>query len=217
MGSHEEPHLGRNVDGAVEYAGGGAGRRALWVRWLVGRSGLVLAFVWGLAEGAFFFVVPDVAISLAAMLRPMRAWRHVLAATLGALAGGALMFNWAMWDGEGARAAVARVPFVRAEMFEKVDAGYAKHGLAAVYLGPLGGIPYKIYAVEAPKFVGYSAFLVSTVPARGYRFVVVWLAFGLVGRMVRRYLKRTDARLLIWHGAFWIVLYGVYWGRILLR
>jgi membrane protein YqaA with SNARE-associated domain len=190
---------------------------APWVRWLVGGPGVVLAFVWGLAEGTFFFVVPDVAISLAAMLRPKRAWRHVLAATLGGLVGGALMFHWAVSDNAGASAAVARVPFVRAEMFEKVDAGYARHGLGAVYLGPLGGIPYKIYAVEAPKYVEYKAFLVSTVPARGYRFVVVWLVFGFVGGRVRRYLKRTDARLLVWHGAFWVVLYAVYWGRILLR
>lgn len=190
---------------------------AHWVRWLTGGPGLVLAFVWGLAEGTFFFVVPDVVISLGAILRPKRVWQHVLAATLGGLVGGALMFNWAMRDGESARAAVAHVPFVRAEMFEQVDAGYARHGLGAIFLGPLGGIPYKIYAVEAPKFVGRGTFLAATVPARGYRFVVVWLAFGFVGRMVRRYLKRTDARLLLWHGAFWIVLYAVYWGRILLR
>jgi hypothetical protein len=115
------------------------------------------------------------------------------------------------------RAAVADVPFVRAEMFSKVDAGYARHGLGAIFLGPLGGIPYKIYAVEAPRFVGRGAFLAATFPARGYRFVVVWLVFGFVGSMLRRYLKRTDARLLVWHGAFWIVLYAVYWGRILLR
>jgi membrane protein YqaA with SNARE-associated domain len=207
------------VDGTVrevEYAGVGRAD-VLWVRWLVGKPGVVLAFVWGLAEGTFFFVVPDVAISLVAMLRPARAWRHVLAATLGGLAGGALMLNWAMSDAAGARAAVARVPFVRAEMFEKVDAGYVRHGLGAVYLGPLGGIPYKIYAVEAPKFVGHGAFLASTVPARGYRFVAVWLGFGFVGGRVRRYLRRIDARLLICHGAFWVVLYAVYWSRILLR
>jgi membrane protein YqaA with SNARE-associated domain len=207
------------VDASVREVGDEKAVRvdAAWVRWLVGGPGLVLAFVWGLAEGTFFFVVPDVAISLAAMLRPKRAWRHVLAATLGGLAGGALMIHWAMLDPAGARAAVARVPFVRAEMFDKVAAGYARHGLGAVYLGPLGGIPYKIYAVEAPNFVGNSAFLASTVPARGYRFVAVWLAFGFVGHRLQRYLKRTDRQLLIWHGAFWVVLYVVYWGRIMLR
>jgi membrane protein YqaA with SNARE-associated domain len=215
-----EPTVGKvsEVREFIEVESAGAVRAdALWVRWLVGRPGVVLAFVWGLAEGTFFFVVPDVAISLAAMLRPARAWRHVLAATLGGLVGGALMFHWAMLDGEAARAAVARVPFVRAEMTGKVDAGYARHGLGAVYLGPLGGIPYKIYAVEAPKFVGRGAFLASTVPARGYRFLAVWLFFGFAGSTLRRYLKRTDTQLLVWHGAFWVVLYGVYWGRILLR
>lgn len=186
------------------------------MRWLTGWPGLALALAWGLAEGTFFFVVPDVAISLAAILRSRHAWRHVVAATAGGLLGGTLMFGWAARDGESARSAVGHVPFVRAEMFAKVDAGYAQHGLGAIFLGPLGGIPYKIYAVEGPKYVGRAPFLASTVPARGYRFAAVWLAFGFAGNMARRYLKQTDARLLLWDGAFWIVLYAVYWGRILM-
>ncbi|MDP9049933.1 MAG: hypothetical protein M3O31_04305, partial [Acidobacteriota bacterium] len=179
------------------------------------KTGLALAFVWGLAEATVFFVVPDVLISLVAILRPKRAGKHVVAAIAGALLGGAMMFGWAVQDAAGARDAVVHVPFVRARMFAEVDAGYSQHGLGAVYRGPLGGVPYKTYAVEAPKFVGRGAFLASTIPARGYRFVVVWIAFGFAGGALRRYLKRTDARLLVWHGVFWIALYAVYWGRIL--
>jgi membrane protein YqaA with SNARE-associated domain len=191
--------------------------KSIRLLWLTGAPGVTLAFVWGFAEATFFFVVPDVVISAAAMLCPRRAWKHVVAATLGALLGGALMFNWAVRDGTRARGDVMRVPFVRSEMFNQVDASYAKHGLGAIFLGPLGGIPYKIFAVEGRHFVGYGEFLWATVPARGYRFVFVWLAFGFAGRMIRRYLKRTGARLLAGHAAFWVVLYAVYWGRILMQ
>ena len=188
-----------------------------WVNLLDGMPGVALAFFWGLAEGTFFFVVPDVVISLAAMLRPRRAWPHVLAAIVGSLVGGALMFGWAARNVEAARAAVAHVPFVRAEMFAKVRASYERHGLGAVFRGPLTGTPYKIYAVEAPEFVGRGEFLASTVPARGYRFVLVWIAFCVAGTMLRRYLGPTASRLVVWHGAFWVLLYAVYWGRIAFR
>ncbi len=149
-----------------------SGQQPRWVDWVDGTPGVALAFFWGLAEGTFFFVVPDVVISLAAMLRPRRAWRHVVAAVMGSLLAGALMFGWAARNVEAAREAAAHVPFVRAGMFLKVDSSYERHGLGAVFRGPLTGTPYKIYAVEAPEFVGRGEFLASTIPARGYRFVV---------------------------------------------
>jgi membrane protein YqaA with SNARE-associated domain len=194
-----------------------SGQQPRWVDWVDGTPGVALAFLWGLAEGTFFFVVPDVVISLAAILRPRRAWRHVVAAVTGSLLAGALMFGWAARNVEAAREGVGHVPFVRGEMFLKVDSSYEGHGLGAVFRGPLTGIPYKIYAVEAPEFVGRGGFLVSTVPARGYRFVLVWIAFGVAGTMLRRYLGRTASRLVVWHGVFWVVLYAVYWGRIAFR
>jgi hypothetical protein len=208
-----------SVDGTVTNDGttGAIPVDATWVQWLTGTPGLMVAFLWGLAEATFFFVVPDVAISLAAGLRPRRAWRHVVAAILGALLGGSLMFAWAARDAVSARSVVAHVPFVRANMFAKVAASYAKRGVGAVFLGPLTGIPYKIYATEAPGFVGRGRFLAATVPARGYRFVTVLIVFGIAGWILRRYLGRTDRQLALWNAVFWVVFYSAYWGRILLR
>ena len=60
-----------------------------WVDRLIGLPGITLAFFWGFAEGTLFFVVPDVVISLVAIVRPRSAWRHVVAAIAGALLGGA--------------------------------------------------------------------------------------------------------------------------------
>jgi membrane protein YqaA with SNARE-associated domain len=194
-----------------------SGRQPLWVDWLDGVAGVTLAFLWGLAEGTFFFVVPDVAISLAALLRPGRAWRHVLAAVAGGVLGGALLYSWSSRSPGSAHDAVARVPFVTSQMFARVHESYRLHGMAAVFRGPLTGTPYKIYAVEAPEFLGRGEFLAATVPARGYRFVAVWIVFGVAGTALRRYLGRTASQLALWHGVLWILFYAFYWGRIAFR
>jgi hypothetical protein len=194
-----------------------SGPQPKWVDRLDGTPGLVLAFFWGLAEGTFFFVVPDVVISLAALLRPGRAWLHLVAAIVGAVLGGALLFNWSAQSPASAREAVARVPFVTAQMFDRVHASYQAHGMGAVFRGPLTGTPYKIYAVEAPEFQGRTAFLLATVPARGERFLVVWIVFGVAGTALRRYFGRTGSQLALRHGIFWVVFYAFYWSRIAFR
>jgi hypothetical protein len=57
-------------------------------------------------------------------------------------------------------------------MFADVETSFRERGLGAIFLGPLTGIPYKIYAVHAPSHVGEAAFLAATVPARARRFFV---------------------------------------------
>lgn len=134
---------------------------------MLGRLGLVVAFLWGLAEATFFFVIPDVLLSFVAMLDWRSTWRHIVAALAGAVLGGALLFQWSQADPEAAHAAVARVPFITPGMFAKVNSGFDKMGLLAVLAGSVSGIPYKLYAVEAPRVSTQFAFLLATPPARG--------------------------------------------------
>ena len=188
-----------------------------WIKRLAGTPGVVLAFVWGFAEGTFFFVIPDVTISLVALLEPRRAWRHILAAIAGASLGGALLFSWAVRDASSAQHAVASVRFVTARMIAMVHTSYETHGIGAVFLGPLSGIPYKLYAVDAPQFVSEPAFLVATIPARGERFVLIWVVFGALGAFLRRFPALKPRQLAILHGTVWILFYLFYWGRIAFR
>jgi len=190
---------------------------AVWANRLTGMPGVALAFLWGFAEGTLFFVVPDVVISLAALLKPRRVWRHILAAIAGSMIAGMLLFNWSSNDPQGAHQAVERVPFVTAGMFSHVQAGYQRHGLGALLLGPLTGTPYKIYAVEAPQFLSRAAFLWGTVPARGERFLLVWGACALLGNLLRRAGKGSVSQLALLHGSFWVLLYAFYWGMIVFR
>jgi membrane protein YqaA with SNARE-associated domain len=185
--------------------------------WIVRAPGIILAFLWGFAEGTFFFVVPDVAISLAALLAPRRAWRHALAAIAGAVIAGALLYTWSTHNPPAAANAVAHVPFVTAKMFTHVHTGYKTRGATAVLLGPLSGVPYKIYAVEAPAFLTRTTFLLATIPGRGERFLLVWLFFGTIGFLAKKYRRPTTKHLAIVHGIFWTLFYAFYWTTITLR
>jgi hypothetical protein len=188
-----------------------------WMQRIVGTPGILLAFLWGFAEGTFFFVVPDVALSLVALVQPRRAWRHVLAALLGGMIAGALLFGWAQRNPGGARSAIARVPLVSAAMLAQVQASYRTHGIGAVFLGPWSGIPYKVYAVEAPPFLGQAEFVMTTAPARALRFLAVWAVFGIVGGWLRQRRGWTTVNIVKAHGAFWVLFYAFYWGMIAAR
>ena len=123
---------------------------ALWANCVDRWPGTALAFLWGFAEGTLFFILPDVPLSFAAMLRPRRALLHLAAIVAGAVLAGAVMFSWAAHR-PSARRVVANVPLVTPAMFDRAESDYRQFGIWAAGMGPLRGIPYKIYAVEAPE------------------------------------------------------------------
>ena len=169
----------------------------------------------GFRRGYLLFVIPDVFLSLVAILQWPRTWKHVLSAVAGALLGGALLFHLAAAHQQNAHAAVARIPFIREHMFVKVDDGFRSQGLYALFWGSIEGIPYKLYAVEAPRFTRENRFLLATPPARAVRFLLVWSVFGLIAGWLRTHLALRMAHLLWIHSLVWIVVYAFYWGRIL--
>jgi len=182
-----------------------------WASWLTGKPGIVMAFFWGFAESTLFFILPDVPLSLAAMFRPRRALMQVAAIVAGAVLGGALMFSWSV-RGLAARNAVGKVPLVTPAMFVRAEKDYRDFGAWAVAMGPVRGIPYKVYAVEAPEHGGWFSFLLITIPARAWRLFAVWMGFAGVGMILRR-VGRGSLKPVI-HGLFWIVVYVVYWTKV---
>jgi hypothetical protein len=167
--------------------------------------------LWGFAEGTLFFILPDVPLSLAAMFRPRRALIHLAAIVAGALLAGAVMFSWAT-HGPTARHAVARVPLVTPAMFEHAESDYRQFGIWAASKGPTRGIPYKVYAVEAPEHSTLWPFLLATIPARTWRLLLVWLGFAGAGLLLRRLGRASLAPAV--HALFWIVVYVVYWAEV---
>ena len=182
-----------------------------WANWLTRWPGIALAFLWGFAEGTLFFILPDVPLSLAAMLRPRRALIHLAAIVAGALLAGAVMFSWSA-RGPNARYAVAQVPLVTPAMFERAESDYREFGIWAASVGPVRGIPYKVYAVEASEHSSLRSFLTVTIPSRIWRLLVVWLGFAGTGLLLRKVGRASLAPAL--HASFWTVVYVFYWASV---
>jgi hypothetical protein len=99
-------------------------------------------------------------------------------------------------------------------MFAKVDEGLRTKGLWAVFLGSVSGIPYKIYAVEAPRYFPSAEFLLATPPVRFVRFFLVWCGFGAAAGWLRKRYALQTRQLTRIHAVIWLVSYALYWGRI---
>jgi membrane protein YqaA with SNARE-associated domain len=188
-----------------------------WQHRILGAPGILVALFWGFAEATLFFILPDVWLSFVALFDLRKTWRHILAALAGAVVGGAVLFHWSAVEPGPARAVVAHVPFITEQMFARADDGLRQHGLFAVFLGSVTGIPYKIYAVEAPHFFTEKEFLMATPSARVVRFVLVWLGIGLAAKWLRKSRGWNERQVIRMHAGVWIASYALYWGRIVFR
>lgn len=179
------------------------------IGWLAGPGGRLAAFAWGAAEASFFFLVPDILLSFVALTAPRRVWGHLAAAMAGALFVGALMFQWSA-STPVARRFVAEVPRVSASMFDQADADLRSHGAWGAVFGPARGIPYKVYAVQAPSHaITLGAFVAASVPARLWRMLATVAVFAAIGMALRKFGKSRWAMPL--HAIFWTISVTAYW------
>jgi hypothetical protein len=177
--------------------------------WLSGPRGRFAAFAWGAAEASFFFLVPDILLSFVALTAPRRVWGHLAAAMAGALLMGSAMFQWSATT-PLARSFVAEVPRVSASMFDRADADLRSHGALGAIFGPARGIPYKVYAVQAPSHaITLGAFVTASVPARLWRMLATVAVFAVIGLALRKFGKSSWVMPL--HAIFWVTSVTAYW------
>ena len=169
------------------------------------------ALVWGFAEATLFFVVPDVLLSWIALNHPRKAWIACGWAVGGTLVGGTVMYTWGAVDVDSALAALEHVPAVSPAMCDAVGEQIHHQGISAIFLGPISGRPYKIYAVQAGAGrISLALFLLASVPARLIRFAFVTGLTILVLRLfpgVPLFIRRMV------HIVLWAMFYGWYFWR----
>lgn len=171
------------------------------------------AFLWGLAEATLFFIVPDVLLSAVALRRLKTALVACAWATAGALPGGLALYLWGMAAPAEAWAVLDRVPAISLAMQGEVRDAMTAQGLGALFLGPLTGTPYKLFAVAAgQQGLDLIPFLLVSVPARAARFVLVCLLAYTVSRLLAGRFS-TPARYGIL-AACWLVFYGAYFAHM---
>ncbi len=145
------------------------------------------ALVWGFGEATLFFVVPDVLLSWIALHQPRTAWVACGWAVAGSLVGGTVMYVWGAVDFAMALVALDHVPAVNRAMSNAVGEQICNHGAGAIFLGPITGTPYKIYAVQTSAGqIGLALFLLVSGPARLVRFALVTGLTILICRLLPR-------------------------------
>jgi len=172
------------------------------------------ALAWGFAEGSFFFVVPDVLLMSFALFSPRQGFLACAGALAGALLAGALLYLLSARRPAAMHRLVERVPFVRPYMWTYVHNDLETLGWLAIRKGPLRGIPYKLYAVEAPCCLSLPAFLAASIPGRLERFLVLTVVASLAGWAFHGFIHRHPLTAIAIHLAAWTAFYARYWATI---
>lgn len=145
-------------------------------------AGLLFMAAWALGEAVVLPLIPEFVLGVLVLAAPRRAWKLALAAGVGSLAGGALMYTLAM------HGVAPPTPLTTPRMHTTASADVAAEGAAALRHQAMSGIPYKVYGGEAGRQdVGLGAFLWASATARGVRILVGGLVLGAVGVLLWRW------------------------------
>ena len=107
--------------------------------------------------------------------------------------------------GRGRRAALRAMVWAIAGVHDELE----RQGAAAVAIGGVTGVPYKIYAVLAQAAgLNLPLFLLISVPARAIRFVLVVLIADGINRPLARRLTLPQRYGVL--GLAWLAFYGFY-------
>jgi membrane protein YqaA with SNARE-associated domain len=167
-----------------------------------------IALLWGFAEATIFFIVPDVWISMVALSSLQDGLLACVYALAGAILGGIIMYRWGRLDLKSVNDFMVRLPAIRPRDIQDVQASLQKSGAFAVFLGPLLGIPYKIYAANSGSVISVFSLILISIPARVIRFILIALITSKLSSGVMGHLSHVQKiEIMI---AFWVVFYSIY-------
>jgi hypothetical protein len=169
----------------------------------------LVAFLWGWSEATWFFIVPDVLLTLLALRSLRTALVACVWATIGAIVGGAMTVDYANLHPASSRAILVSIPGISDRMIGEAGVQIEQHGASAVFLGPLRGIPYKIYAVQwSWQHRPLLEFLLASIPARAIRFALTSVLASMIAAPLRARLR--ERTLVHIHLLAWTAFYTAY-------
>jgi membrane protein YqaA with SNARE-associated domain len=165
------------------------------------------AFLWAFAEATLFFIVPDVFLTFIALRSLRRAVIASAFAVLGAILGGLLMYYLA------SHPILESIPAIDAALIHDVEQQIARYGAWSIFLGPLRGIPYKIYAAEwGWQHRDLLTLIAITIPARAIRFILLSAIASFVASALRK--RIPEKRIVVIHILLWAAFYLVYFMKM---
>ena len=174
-------------------------------------AALAASGVWGYAEATRFFIVPDVLVGWVALHGTRPGLWSALAATAGAVIGGAAVHR----DAAAQHSRLVEVPGISQAMLDDAADRFARDGWRAVMRAPIDGIPYKVYAARSGlDGRPLEELMLWTPPARLCRFLLVALGAGAFGAIFARGIRRRESEFLLAYAALWTITYARYYAGL---
>ena len=178
---------------------------------------LIIGFLWGFLEGIFLFVVPEVIIGFVALFNWKKGIYASLSSIAGSLASAIVMYVLTAYYGLKMNLFLMKVPGISEKMISYASATLLRDGPVALLLGPLSGVPYKIYSVQSALLhVPLLEFLLYSIPARVERILPITLVAVTVGLIFRNNLRQNAKAWTIIYATFWTLIYSGYAAYLLI-
>ena len=169
-----------------------------------------VGFWWGLAEGIFFFIVPDVYISFATVFSLRAgaiAWFFSIAGSVTAVVVIYMLFAL----GADYVSFLAWIPGISESLIQRLGQQVAAEGLSYSPFLVLAGVPLKLWVAQAFALeMSLGSVVLWTVFARIVRIAPT---FAIVAAIRLLFGQRIDARARTWCallGIFWLMFYAFY-------
>ena len=183
------------------------GRDEGWAR----RAG----FWWGLAEGLFFFIVPDVCISFATLFSLRAGAVAWVCSIAGSLAAIPIIYLLTAVLGVDYLAFLGTIPGISDSLIASVGEKLAAQGLPYTPLLAFGGVPLKLYAASAFSLgISLGAVLVWTVFARVVRIAPTYAVAAAIRLLFGKHIDERPGAWFAGFCVFWIAFYVFYFVRM---
>jgi len=159
-----------------------------------------ISLLWAFSEASFFFIVPDLWLSYTSLNSLKKGFKNVIYALIGALLGGTVMYILGRHDITAIVKFLAKIPLIDLGIINDVKESIQINGVSAMFVGPLKGIPYKIYA----SYV----FIMISIFARGIRFCLSVLISNLFFRTFLNKITLNNKRIIL--AFIWLTIYIIY-------
>ena len=174
-----------------------------------------IGFLWGLAEGTFFFIVPDVFIGFVAMRSVGHAAKAWMASIAGSMLAIVFIYTLMAWMDLNYLDSLTYIPGISSNLLESVSSSIAADGLPYTPLLILKGVPLKVFgAVAFSLSHSLPAVLLWTVFARLARIAPTFVVFAVLRWLCA---DKIDANPRPWYlamGVFWALFYAFYFWRM---
>ena len=168
-----------------------------------------ISFLWAFFEATFFFIIPDVWLSYNSIDSLKKGFQNVIFALIGALLGGTLMYILGSYNITSINSMLIKIPLIDATIINQVKESIQSDGLLAIFLGPLKGIPYKIYASYSGALtLNYLMFMLISIFARGIRFSISIIITNLLSKTLLKQVSLINKRIII--TILWLLIYIMY-------